>query len=66
MDGVEVGEDSIVGAGAVVTPGTIIPPRSMVLGFPAKVTRELTEDEIRQIRESAAHYVGDIEAYLNY
>ncbi len=66
MDGVEVGEDSIIGAGAVVTAKTIIPPRSMVLGFPAKVKRELTEDEIRQIRESAAHYVGDIEAYLDY
>lgn len=65
MDGVEVGENSIIGAGAVVTPKTIIPPRSMVIGFPAKVKRALTEDEIRQIRESAAHYVGDIEAYLD-
>ena len=64
MDGVEIGEHSIVGAGALVTPGTKIPPGSLVLGSPAKVKRELTEDEKRGIRESAANYVGDIENYL--
>ncbi len=65
MDGVEVGGNSIVGAGALVTAGTKIPPRSLVLGSPAKVKRELTEEEIRGIRESAANYVGDIENYLD-
>lgn len=64
MDGAEIGEHSIVGAGALVTPGTKIPPGSLVLGSPAKVKRELTEDEKRGIRESAANYVGDIENYL--
>ncbi len=64
MDGAEVGEHSIVGAGALVTPGTKIPPGSLVLGSPAKVKRELTEEEMRSIRESAANYVGDIENYL--
>ena len=64
MDGAEIGEHSIVGAGSLVTPGTKIPPRSLVLGSPAKVKRELTEAEMRGIRESAANYVGDIENYL--
>ncbi len=64
MDGAEIGEHSIVGAGALVTPGTKIPPGSLVLGSPAKVKRELTEEEKRGIRESAANYVGDIENYL--
>jgi carbonic anhydrase/acetyltransferase-like protein (isoleucine patch superfamily) len=64
MDGAEIGEHSIVGAGALVTPGTKIPSGSLVLGSPAKVKRELTEDEKRGIRESAANYVGDIENYL--
>ena len=59
------GEQSIVGAGALVTPSTKIPPKSLVLGSPAKVKRELTEEEIRRIRESAANYVGDIETYLD-
>ncbi len=63
MDDAEVGEGSIVGAGALVTAHTKIPPGSLVLGSPAKVKRPLTEDEKRGIRESAAHYVGDIESY---
>ena len=65
MDGSEIGEQSIVGAGALVTPHTKIPPRSLVIGSPARVKRELTEEEIRGIRESAANYVGDIETYLD-
>ena len=63
MDNAEVGEDSIVGAGALVTAHTKIPPGSLVMGSPAKVKRPLTEEEKRGIRESAAHYVGDIESY---
>ena len=65
MDGAEVGENSIVGAGALVISGTKIPPGSLVLGSPAQVKRPLTEEESRQIRESAAHYVADIENYLD-
>lgn len=65
MDGAEIGENSIVGAGALVTQHTKIPPGSLVVGSPAKVKRELTEEEIRGIREAAAHYVGDIESYLD-
>ncbi len=40
-----IGEGSVVGAGAVVPPRMIIPPNSLVLGAPAKVNRELTEEE---------------------
>ena len=65
MDDAEVGENSIVGAGALVISGTKIPPGSLVLGSPAQVKRPLTEEESRNIRESAAHYVADIENYLD-
>lgn len=65
MDGAEVGEHSIVGAGSLVTANTKIPPGSLVFGSPAAVRRELTEDEKRGVRESAANYVGDIESYLD-
>lgn len=64
MDGAEVGDNSIVGAGSLVTPGTKIPPGSLAVGSPAKVKRELTEEEIRGIRESAANYVADLEHYF--
>jgi len=63
MDGTKVGEDSIIGAGALVTARTIIPPRSLVLGSPAKVKRELTDDEVQSIQESADHYIEDVKNY---
>ena len=42
MDGALIGEDSVVGAGALITEHTIIPPKSVVLGAPAKVKRAVT------------------------
>ena len=56
LDGAVIGEESIVGAGALVTQGKKFPPRSMILGSPAKVVRSLTEDEIASLREHAIHY----------
>ena len=46
LDDVRIGARSLVAAGALVAPGTVIPPRSLVMGFPAKVKRELTDDEV--------------------
>src|SRR5207248_4121504 len=45
LDDVEVGARSIIGANALVTMGTKIPPGSLVLGSPAKIRRQLTLDE---------------------
>lgn len=57
MDGSVIGHHSIVGAGALVTPNTQIPPGSMVLGSPAKVTRPLSTEEQAMIKTWAAKYV---------
>jgi carbonic anhydrase/acetyltransferase-like protein (isoleucine patch superfamily) len=57
LDGAQVGARSIVGAGAVVTPRTVIPPGSMVLGAPAKVVRQLTDEEQRGLKKWAEKYV---------
>ena len=57
MDHAVIGTNSIVGAGALVTGGTEIPPRSMVLGTPAKVVRELTDEEVASIGDYADNYV---------
>ncbi len=57
MNGARIGADSIVGVGAVVTEGTEIPPRSLVIGLPAKVKRSLTDEEVARNRASAEHYV---------
>jgi len=63
MNGAVIGNDCIIGAGALVTEGKQIPPRSLVLGMPAKAIRELTDDEVAGIRLSAAHYVYNGQAY---
>lgn len=57
LNGARIGAGSLVAAGAVVTQGAQIPPRSLVAGVPAKVRRELTDDEVRGIAENAAGYL---------
>jgi carbonic anhydrase/acetyltransferase-like protein (isoleucine patch superfamily) len=49
MDDVEVGEECIVGAGSLLTPGTRVPPRSLVVGHPARVVRSVTDDEVENL-----------------
>ncbi len=56
MDAAEVGEQTIVGAGSFVPAGKKLPPRSMVVGSPAKVLRPLTDDEIQLKRDGTAVY----------
>ncbi|MDO5493899.1 MAG: gamma carbonic anhydrase family protein [Nesterenkonia sp.] len=58
MNGAVVGEQSLVAAGALVLEGTEIPPRSLVAGVPAKVRRELTEEEVEGLRRNAEIYHG--------
>jgi carbonic anhydrase/acetyltransferase-like protein (isoleucine patch superfamily) len=64
LDGCVIGEESLVGAGALVTEGMEIPPRSLVIGFPARVRRELTSSELEKLRESPSNYVGYKNDYL--
>ena len=64
LNNVVVGEYSIVGAGAVITEGKKIPPRSLVLGVPGKVKRALSEEEVASIDEYARRYYEYKETYL--
>jgi gamma-carbonic anhydrase len=64
LDDAVIGAGSVVGAGALVTQRTVIPPRSLVLGAPARVVRPLTEEDERFHREIAAKYVRLKENYL--
>ena len=52
----EIGKNSIVGAGAVVTEGKKFPPRSLLLGMPAKKIRILEKEEIESIKDHARRY----------
>jgi carbonic anhydrase/acetyltransferase-like protein (isoleucine patch superfamily) len=63
LNGARVGEESIVAAGALVPEGMQVPPRSLVMGAPAKVRREVTEEERAGLRRYAENYVGYKEDY---
>ena len=65
MDGAVIGEDSVVGAGTLVTERTVVPPKSLVLGSPAKVRRPVTENELSWIRDSSANYVKYAGQYMD-
>jgi carbonic anhydrase/acetyltransferase-like protein (isoleucine patch superfamily) len=54
-----IGTDSLVGANALVTEGKQFPPRSLIVGAPAKLVRELSDEEVAGLRNSAAGYVAN-------
>lgn len=56
LSGAIIGNESLVAAGSVVLEGTVIPPRSLVAGVPGKVRRELTDNEVEDIRRNGIHY----------
>jgi len=64
MDGAEIGDDCVIGAGALVTQGKKIPPGMLAMGSPAKVIRPLTNEEKAYLKTSAANYVADGADYL--
>ena len=57
LNGVAVGDDSIVAAGTLLTEASMIPPRSLVMGSPGKVKRQLSDTEVASILEYSKRYV---------
>ena len=58
LNGAVIGKGCLVGAGAIVTERKSFPDRSLILGAPARVARELTEEEVKRLEESAADYAA--------
>jgi carbonic anhydrase/acetyltransferase-like protein (isoleucine patch superfamily) len=58
LDDAVIGDECFVAAGSLVTPRTQIPPRSFVMGRPARVVRPIRDDELEWIQASAAIYVA--------
>lgn len=65
LDGADIGEYSIIGANSLITSGTVIPPRSLVLGAPGKVVRELTDKDLQLIDDTIKTYVQNGKDYRN-
>ena len=65
LNGARIPSRCIVGANALVTENKTFPTGSLILGAPAKVVRELSDDEISGIRRSADHYVDNARRFLD-
>ncbi len=65
LNGARIGCECIVGANTLITENKIIPDRSLVMGSPARVIRTLSEEEIKKLRLSAAHYVENAQRFNN-
>jgi carbonic anhydrase/acetyltransferase-like protein (isoleucine patch superfamily) len=57
LTGCEIGAECLIAAGAIVTEGQKIPPRSVVMGLPGKVVRAVTDAEVQRTRDICAHYL---------
>lgn len=57
LNGAKIGKGSVIAAGALVPEGMEIPPRSLAMGVPAKVRREVTPEERERFRVNAEHYI---------
>lgn len=64
LNGAVIGEDCLIGANSLVGEGKVIPPRSLVLGSPGRVVRELDDAQVAMVRSIARHYVDQSARYL--
>lgn len=60
-----IGRHCLIGANTLITEGKVIPDRSLVMGSPGKVIRELSDEEVARLRASAAHYVDNWRRYAS-
>lgn len=58
-----IGKHCIIGANSLIPEGRVIPDRSLVMGSPGKVVRELTDEEVARLQAGAAHYVQNARRY---
>jgi carbonic anhydrase/acetyltransferase-like protein (isoleucine patch superfamily) len=66
LDGADIGEECIIGANTLISSGKTIPPRSLVVGSPGKVVRELSERDLELIQLSIDTYVQKGKEYKQY
>jgi carbonic anhydrase/acetyltransferase-like protein (isoleucine patch superfamily) len=65
LDAAEIGDECLIGAGSLITSRTKIPARSLVMGSPAKVVRQLRDEEISFLRVSSEKYVAVARAHAD-
>ncbi|PKL39197.1 MAG: gamma carbonic anhydrase family protein [Spirochaetae bacterium HGW-Spirochaetae-1] len=63
LNGAVIGKNCLIGANTLITENKHIPDGSVVMGSPGRVVRQITEDDIETIRDSARHYVKNSRRY---
>ncbi len=63
LNGASIGEECLIGANTLIPEGKVIPPRSMVLGSPGKIVRELSDEDARRFGGAAGRYVNNWKRY---
>jgi carbonic anhydrase/acetyltransferase-like protein (isoleucine patch superfamily) len=63
LSGSEIGEECLIAAGSLITEGRRIPPRSVVMGVPGRVVREITVEDLQRTRRINASYLELAERY---
>ena len=63
MNEAVIGDDCLIGSNTLITEGKVIPPRSLVLGSPGKVVRELSDEEVAEITGFSDRYVRNFRRY---
>lgn len=58
-----IGRDCLIGANTLIPEGKVIPDRSLVMGSPGKVVRELTDEDVTRLRRATANYVENARRY---
>ncbi len=66
LNGVRIGDFCIIGAHALLTEGMQIPDYSLVMGSPAKITKQLSTDQIEKVKQNAQTYVDLSREYLKH
>jgi carbonic anhydrase/acetyltransferase-like protein (isoleucine patch superfamily) len=65
LSGCEIGAECIIAAGSLITEERRIPPRSVVMGMPGRVVREVSDDDLRRTRAISAHYLELTQRYVH-
>jgi carbonic anhydrase/acetyltransferase-like protein (isoleucine patch superfamily) len=63
LNGAVIGKNCLIGANTLIPEGKVIPDRSLVMGSPGKVVRELSDEQVARIAQGAAHYVRNAQRY---
>ena len=63
LNGCQIGEECLIGANTLIPEGKLIPPRSMVLGSPGKIVKQLTDEDVARFSKAAGRYVENWKRY---